>query len=82
MTSLQGLLPPPGSSNWRKSVRVYTDSDDEANVVRHVVIREVWVEKRPWPHAVSITFMALITPTLITPVSNCAEYKKGLYFCF
>ena len=53
MTSLQGLLPPPGSSNWRKSVRVYTDGDDEANVVRHVVIREVWVEKRPWPHAVS-----------------------------
>merc|ERR1712080_496677 len=51
MTSLQGLLPPPGSSNWRKS-RSYTDSDEDSIVVRHVVIREVWVEKRPWPHAV------------------------------
>ena len=23
-----------------------------------------------------------LTPVLITPVSNCAEYKMGLYFHF
>lgn len=51
MTSLQGLLPPPGCSNWRKS-RVYNHDEEDSIVVRHVVIREVWVEKRPWPHAV------------------------------
>jgi len=52
MTSLQGLLPTPGSSNWRKSRAFTADSDDDSILVHHVVIREVWLEKRPWPHAV------------------------------
>jgi len=52
MTSLQDLLPQAGSSNWRKS-RGNTDSDNNEDIiVRHIVIREVWLEKRPWPHAV------------------------------
>ncbi|XP_057290467.1 nischarin-like [Hydractinia symbiolongicarpus] len=52
MTSLQDLLPHPGSRNWRKSRSLTTDSEEELTVVRHIVIREVWLEKRPWPHAV------------------------------
>lgn len=54
MTSLQDLLPHPGSRNWRKSRSLTTDSEEELTVVRHIVIREVWLEKRPWPHAVCV----------------------------
>lgn len=62
MTSLQGLLPHPGSTNWRKNRTLTTDSQEDSIVVRHVVIREVWLEKKPWPHAVCflIEFLYLL----------------------
>ena len=53
MTSLNDFLPLPGSSSWRKTRSLTTDSEEDSTVVRHVVIREVWLEKQPWPHAVS-----------------------------
>lgn len=54
MTSLQDFLPQAGSSNWRKTRANTTNSEDDQDIiVRHIVIREVWLEKRPWPHAVS-----------------------------
>ncbi|XP_066932916.1 nischarin-like [Clytia hemisphaerica] len=52
MTSLQDLLPQAGSSTWRKTRANTAGSEEDDIVVRHVVIREVWLEKRPWPHAV------------------------------
>lgn len=57
MTSLQDFLPQAGSSNWRKSRGNTANSEDDQDIiVRHIVIREVWLEKRPWPHAVSFFF--------------------------
>ncbi|XP_047135000.1 nischarin isoform X1 [Hydra vulgaris] len=52
MTSLNDFLPLPGSNNWRKTRSLTTDSNEDSTVVRHVIIREVWLKKHPWPHAV------------------------------
>eukprot|EP00794_Sanderia_malayensis_P018188 gene18188-20002_t len=53
MTSLQDCLPPPGSFNWhhRRKTNSFDSSESTASI-RHAIIREVWLEKRPRPHAV------------------------------
>lgn len=75
MTSLQGLLPHPGSTNWRKNRTLTTDSQEDSIVVRHVVIREVWLEKKPWPHAVYLLIFFIIFKEFLT----VAMYQKHIF---
>lgn len=49
MTSLKSCLPPKGSSNWHRNS---IPDDSTTTSIRHAIIREVWLEKRPSPHAV------------------------------
>ncbi|XP_065070593.1 nischarin-like [Rhopilema esculentum] len=52
MTSLQAYLPPRGSSNWHRSSSFSMLGEEPSTSIRHVIIREVWLEKKPSPHAV------------------------------
>ena len=54
MTSLQDLLPPRGSSNWHRTKSYSVTNEGNDVRVRHAVVREVWLEKRPSPHAVCV----------------------------
>ena len=55
MTSLKASLPPEGSAVWRKDRasfrRTSSNESENAPVVKHVVIREVWQKNFPTRHA-------------------------------
>lgn len=55
MTSLKASLPPEGSAVWRKDRanfrRSSSNESENAPIVKHVVIREVWQKNFPTRHA-------------------------------